>query len=167
MTFRCVVLSAALLALLAGQPHAQSAASLSIEDVMTSAQLRVTGVSALSTAQRASLDEWLNDYTEKVVQIAIRTETKTDTNTTTPTASGYAGAATGHQVQHVSSEGRTVELEDGSLWEIRATDRTYTGLWLPESDVTVTPVRTPIGDYKYSLTNKDGGEIALARFLAR
>jgi len=157
MTFRSLVLSAAFLAASAGQSHAQS---LSIEDVMTAAQMRLTGVSTLSAEQRAALDEWLNGYTERVVQIAIRPDLKA------AAPAGYTGVAAGHWVEKVTNEGRTVELEDGSVWEISATDRIYTGLWQPVTDITVAAARQPVGEYNYSLTNKDG-EIARARYVGK
>jgi hypothetical protein len=158
MKFRSVVLSAVFLALFAGRSQAQS--SLSIEDVMTTAQLRVTGISSLTTPQREALDQWLNDYTQMVVQIAIRPDGKA-------VPAEYGGLDKGHRVQKVSDEGRTVELEDGSQWEINATDRLFTGQWLPIMEIFVTAARNPVGAFKYSLTNKEVGEIALARYVGK
>jgi len=160
MKFRTVALFAALLALFAGQSHAQS---LSIDDVMTAAQMRVTGVSSLTDAQRDALDQWLNDYTQMVVQIAIRPDPKS----ASATPADYAGMDKGHHLDKVSEEGRTIQLEDGSQWEITSTDRIFTGQWVPIMEVSVTLARNPVGAFKYSLTNKEVGEIALARYVGK
>jgi hypothetical protein len=41
----------------------------------------------------------------------------------------------GHWIDSVTSDGRIVVLEDGSVWEIDAVDRITTMLWLPTSDI--------------------------------
>lgn len=138
------------------------AQDLSIEQVMTPAQVRATGVAGLSGAQRAELNRWLNEYTIRVLQVATG-----GGPVPRGTPSTYAGIGSGHWVKKVSNGGRVVELEDGSLWEINAIDRIDTMLWLPITNITVAAARTPIGEYKYTLINKDDGESALAKFLGK
>jgi hypothetical protein len=60
----------------------------------------------------------------------------------------------GHRVEEVYDDGRLIELEDGSLWEIDVPDQTDTILWLPTTDITVCPDR---------LVNTDDDEAAGAR----
>jgi hypothetical protein len=136
---------------------------LSIGQVMTPAQLQATGVTTLTPAQRAALDRWLNDYTLRVLQVA----TAQGPITGGAPGAAYAGIGSGHWVKKASNGGRLVELEDGSLWEINAIDRTHTVLWLPVSNITVITAKAAIGDYNYTLINKDNGEAALAKFLGR
>ncbi len=76
----------------------------------------------------------------------------------------YIGTGSGHWIDHVSSGGKIVELEDGSVWEISPLDRIDTSLWLPVSDITVTDGDDP--GYPYLLINKDDGETANAKLLS-
>lgn len=41
----------------------------------------------------------------------------------------------GHWIQSVSSDGRIVVLEDGSVWEVDPGDRIDSMLWLPVTDI--------------------------------
>lgn len=138
------------------------AQGLTIEQVMTPAQLQATGVAHLTPAQRTELNRWLNEFASRVLQVAQ--------NLAVPPAVGptaYGGVGSGHWVKKVSSGGRLVELEDGSLWEINAVDRVDTMLWLPVTDITVAAAKNPVGEHKYTLINKDDGETALAKFLGK
>lgn len=85
----------------------------------------------------------------------------------TPKTDAYTGVGGGHWINEVSSNGAIVTLEDGSLWEISAADRIDTALWLPAINITVLGNRSPVGDYKYTLINKDDGEKALAKYLGK
>jgi len=136
--------------------------NLSIDQVMTPAQLEATGVASLNPSQRAALDRWLTEYTLRVVQGAKGGDAMPG-----GTPAAYGGIGSGHWVMKVSSGGRVVLLEDGSLWEIQAADRAQTGIWRPMSDITVTVARTSTGDYKYALFNKDHGDTVVARFLGK
>jgi len=77
------------------------------------------------------------------------------------------GVGGGHWISEVSNNGAIVTLEDGSLWNISAVDRVDTALWLAATNITVLESRSPIGDYKYTLVNKDDGEKALAKYLGK
>ena len=149
---------AAALLLALGVGGSALAQSLSIEQVMTPSQLQETGVATLSAAQRAALNRWLSEYTVRVLQVALET---------TQARGEYAGVGSGHWIKKVSSGGRIVELEDGSLWEISAADRIDTALWLPVTNISVFLAKTPVGEYKYALLNKDDGETALAKYLGK
>ena len=51
-------------------------------------------------------------------------------------ASGSAAACEdGHWIDSVTSDGRIVILEDGSVWEVDSIDRIDSMLWLPTSDI--------------------------------
>jgi hypothetical protein len=79
----------------------------------------------------------------------------------------YTGVGGGHWISEVSSNGAIITLEDGSLWEVSALDRVDTALWLPTTNITVLRSQSPVGDFKYTLVNKDDGEKALAKYLGR
>ena len=75
---------------------------------------------------------------------------------------GYAGVGSGHWIQSVSTGGKIIKLEDGSLWEISPIDTIYTGIWLPISNITVI---IDGGPYPYKLINTDDGESVNAKYL--
>lgn len=155
----CVLTVCALSAL----PSPTTAQSLTMRDVMTAAERAATGVDELTHTQRAALDKWLADYTVKVLSA-----TKSMLGVPSATSRGeYAGLGSRHWIKTVSSGGKLVELEDGSLWEVNAIDRIYTGIWLPISNITVILAETSVGDYRYTLINRDDGEMALVKYLGR
>ena len=86
-------------------------------------------------------------------------------NRTPPANSSYLGTGSGHWIQEVSSNGRLVTLEDGSLWEISSLDQIHTALWLPITDIVVRLASSAVGDYRYVLMNKEDGEQVLAKYL--
>jgi len=137
---------------------------ITMEKVMTGEELRTTGVSQLSAAQRVALDRWLSDYTLRVIQYAQRS-VKPAANS--PGSATYAGSSGGHWINSNAGNGAMIILEDGSVWEINSLDRIDTALWLPISNVTVLKASSPVGDYKYTLINTDDGEKALAKFLGK
>lgn len=79
-----------------------------------------------------------------------------------PTVSAYSGVGSGHWVQDVSSGGKIVTLEDGSLWEISPTDIIFTAIWLPVSNIVVLE---DSGPYPYRLINTDDGEAVNAKYI--
>lgn len=163
MSVRCMFRFFVGLAVIAGNVScmAQSgqAPTLRISAVMTQRELRDTGVSGLSAAQRVALDQWLTRYTASVLTVRSTIETGHQ-------SVGYAPGK-GHWVSEVSNNGAIVTLEDGSMWDIETIDQIDTALWLPVTDITVIANPRPIGDYKYILINTEDDEKATARFLGR
>jgi hypothetical protein len=49
-------------------------------------------------------------------------------------APGFA-CEDGHWIDSVTSDGRIIVLEDGSVWEVDLLDRIDAMLWLPTSDI--------------------------------
>jgi hypothetical protein len=84
-----------------------------------------------------------------------------------PSSPMYFATGSGHWIQTVSSNGRIITLEDGSLWEIQIIDQIDTALWLPVTDIVVRAAPSPSGEYRYQLINKDDGETALAKYLGK
>ena len=54
-----------------------------------------------------------------------------------PPRSGRSPCESGHWIEEVSSDGKLVKLEDGSLWEVDDVDTVTTSIWLPVSEVVV------------------------------
>ncbi len=69
----------------------------------------------------------------------------------------------GHWIDSVSGNGKIIELEDGSIWEVCPIDQVTTVLWLTASDIVV--LEGSNAHFPYKLVNKDDGETAEARVL--
>jgi hypothetical protein len=150
--------------LLASLAASQSQPLITVDKVMTGEELRTTGVGTLTASQRATLDRWLSEYTLKVFQYAQGSEKPASAGTA---SSNYTGSGGGHWIKSKSGNGSMIVLEDGSMWEINSLDRIDTALWLPISNITILKASQPVGDYNYTLVNKDDGEKALAKFLGK
>ena len=72
-----------------------------------------------------------------------------------------------HWIRSVKDRGRTITLEDGSMWEVHRLDRLDSMLWLPVTNIEVELARSPIGDYRCMLINTDDDEAVLAKYLGR
>ena len=134
--------------------------TLTMSDVMTPSELEATGVSGLTEAQRRALDQWLQRYTLRVLEVAQGAAGQTS-------AGGYAGLGSGHWVREKVDGGEIIILEDGSMWEISSIDRIYTRLWLRITNITVLEASDPVGPYRYWLINTDDGERVLAKYLGK
>lgn len=108
-----------------------------------------------------------NYYSRTSLETFLTAGTPTSSGTTSSGASGGTYAFTGMTwwVTRVESRGADVELSDGSRWEIQTIDRIHTTLWLPSDRVTVTLARSPLGNYRYSITHDRSGRAVLARYL--
>src|SRR5688572_6079135 len=96
----CVTL-ACFLIVLSWSVQTATAQALSMAQVMTPAQLQATGVGSLSPAQRAALENWLQGYTIRVLQVAM-----SGAKPNTAGAGEYAATGPGHWVKKVSNGGR-------------------------------------------------------------
>ena len=70
-----------------------------------------------------------------------------------------------HWLRDKLEEGRTVVLEDDSVWEVHPSDRLIAKRWLRMSTINV--VHTQKEGYPYLLKNSTEGESARANFLSR
>jgi hypothetical protein len=150
---------------LAGLALAQFQPLITIDKVMTGAELHATGVDGLTYAQRSALDRWLSEYTLKVLQV-VKDDGK-GTGVVGSGAAAYTGSGSGHWVRSTADDGAIVILEDGSMWDVNPLDRINTSLWLPVSNVTILKASPAVGEYKYSLVNTDDKEKALAKYLGK
>jgi hypothetical protein len=132
-----------------------------IDKVMTREEMRATGVTDLTPMQRNALDTWLTQYTARVIQLV-----QSSGRSGAPLGS-YGAVGGGHWIKSKGNNGALIVLEDGSMWEIQSLDRIDTALWLPITNITVVEASSPVGEYRYTLINKDDGEKALAKYLGR
>jgi hypothetical protein len=134
--------------------------SIFLNQVMTAQEMKETGVENLSIQQRAALEQWINNYTLKIIQ-SFQTLSQ-------ETYSGnYLGIGGGHWIKKNAERGKIIILEDNSMWEISSMDRIYTFLWLSFTNIRVILNDQTIGNYKYLLINTDDGEKAAAKYLGR
>ena len=140
--------------------NAQAGSYLQISGFMTAQEVRATGLSSLSAAQRAALDRWFTRYTEMV----IKTARHESASTLDSSAERYA-TGSGHWIDKVSDNGAIITLEDGSMWDVSTIDQVDTALWLPVTDITVVADPHPIGEFRYVLVNTEDGEKAHAKYM--
>ena len=132
-----------------------------IDKVMSPEEMRITGITTLTPEQRKALDLWLFQYTGRLIH---RSQPAGGTEAL---ERSYLGVGGGHWIKSKGNGGTLIVLEDGSVWEINSLDRIDTALWLPITDVTVLNASSPIGEYRYTLVNKEDGEQALAKYLGK
>lgn len=89
-----------------------------------------------------------------------------DSRITAQPSAKYSDVGVPHSIAKVSKAGDEVELDDGSIWQVPRAYRIQTVLWLPTTKVSVTRLKTPIGDYHYALKT-DEGDTVFAKFLIR
>jgi hypothetical protein len=79
----------------------------------------------------------------------------------------YAALGSGHLLRAVSADGSMLTLEDGSRWEVLASDRFNSAEWQPDASMTVRPARDAEHGFNYELLNTSDDEGVLAKLLSR
>lgn len=149
--------------------------NLTIEEVMTTQDLKDTGISGLTASQRTALNAWLNHYTETVIKVtgganSLR-EPIAQSLPSVPSASSvcktYFNTGEKESISE-NAHGKILILLDGSLWQVMGTDTIDSSLWLPVDDVIVIKAERPIACYAYTITNtQEHGEKVQAQYLGQ
>jgi hypothetical protein len=84
-----------------------------------------------------------------------------------PQAPGYTAFGSGHLLRAVSADGQYLTLEDGSRWEVLASDQFNSAEWQPNASMTVRPVRDPEHGFNYELLNTTDDEGVMAKFIPK
>jgi hypothetical protein len=79
----------------------------------------------------------------------------------------YTALGSGHLLRTMSADGKYLALEDGSRWEILASDQFNSAEWQPDASMTVRPARDAVGGFNYELLNTTDDEGVLAKLLPR
>ena len=133
---------------------AQDKLILQLNQLMTPEEQMRTGIIKLTKSEREALEQWLSNWTLKVLDEATVSSGQT-----------YASVGGGHWMSKKIDGGRFIKLEDGSLWEISSIDRINTMLWLVTEEITVIESSNPL--YPYKLINNDSGDTAEAKLISR
>ena len=86
---------------------------------------------------------------------------------TTTAVPGYTAFGSGHLLRAVSADGKYLTLEDGSRWEVLASDQFNSAEWQPDASMTVRPVRDPEHGFNYELLNTTDDEGVMAKFIPK
>lgn len=175
---RPMILSAALLALLAPAPALRAQDDQSaprMADVMSPADLRLTGVASLTPAQRAALDAWLARYTAIIERAASHgAQLAADGSSASSSSSGgnappnetYSGPLAvpyGSRIAEVENGGTEILLADGTEWEVYLPNRPTTATWTTGDYLIVAGRAVELnGKYFFQLINgRDGASAAV------
>ncbi len=135
----CLTLMGVMIAFVRLAVAQTSKLNLTIEDVMTSQELKDTGVSGLTTPQRTELNVWLNRYTETVIKVAAgtRAEGPKPPQARTSGSSDCAPAVESTiRGDFKGWEGETIfQLDNGQIWQQAEYDYMYSYQYRP--DVTI------------------------------
>ncbi len=108
------------------------AQQMKIEQVMTSQEMRDTGIATLTASQRQALNDWLNRYTLKLLLAASQKER------TTPESQPVHSSCSPAIESTISGDiegwdGDTIfKLDNGQIWQQAAYDYTYFYAYRPE-----------------------------------
>lgn len=69
-------------------------------------------------------------------------------------AAGYSYSFHCHQLMNIGANGRCIEMEDSSQWEVAASDTYVVGGWRPNDSLIITPNYSWFSSYDYCITNK-------------
>jgi len=129
MLFACMVLLA--IRVSANGPAQQ----IKIEQVMTSQEIRDSGITTLTLAQRQALNNWLKRYTLKILRAAIqKEETLSETPLVRSSCSPVIESTISGEIE--GWDGDTIfKLDNGQIWQQAGYDYTYFYAYRP--DVTI------------------------------
>lgn len=76
-------------------------------------------------------------------------------------SSAFADCEQGHYIQEVMGNGKIIQLENDSLWQVNAVDTVDSMLWLPADNVVI------CSDGKMINTDEDSGNTVHVKLLSR
>lgn len=77
----------------------------------------------------------------------------------------YGFPVNGHWLIGVGDDNRSIEMEDGSHWEISPSDKRKLNSWKREDLLTISPVYSWFNSYDYEIVNKSAGSKVTAKLL--
>ncbi len=135
---------------------------LPLDRLMSKEDQAATGVSNLTDTERAALEVWLTNFGLRVMQAGQNPAAPK----AAPRAAGpYAGLNVEHWIKAVVERGQTIQLDDGSLWQINPFNKIDAILWMGVERVTVIESNNPL--YPYKLVNTDSKSAAEAKLISK
>lgn len=113
---------------------AQSSSVLTADDVMTGQELKATGLSEASPAQRKAFDQWLSRYTQAVINITKGDREKDRSPSSASRGSSDCSPAVEANIDGDFSgwEGETIfKLSNGQIWQQAEYSYTYSYSYSP------------------------------------
>lgn len=137
------------------------AQQLKLDQIMSKADQKQTGVSKLTARERKELEMWMTQFAINAMKVG-----QGQGQAGAGKAPGvYRGGAKGHWIQKVIERGSMVQLEDGSIWQISPLSKVDAILWLVAEQIVVTRSENPL--YPYMLINTDGQSNAEVKLISQ
>jgi hypothetical protein len=112
---------------------AQSGLTIKAEDVMTAQELKDTGLSGLTAAQRKAFDEWLIRYSTRLYNIAANQGREPASRPSVARNSCAPAVESTISGEFRGWEGETIfKLSNGQIWQQAEYDYNYTYSYQPE-----------------------------------
>ena len=152
--------------------HAQNEPlRLPLDKLMSKDDQTATGVSKLSASERQALEVWLTNFALRAMQAAQNAPAQ-NAPAQKPGPAGpaaavgpYAGVNVRHWIKSVVERGQTIQLEDGSIWQINPFNKVDAILWMVVERITVIDSGNAL--YPYKLINSDGRSSAEAKLISK
>lgn len=142
-----------------------------IDQVMSAEEMRATGVSSLTEAQRDSLGRWLARYTAAVAGARGATPAAPGEEEGETEGPEYEpSTVSGLRIIRVAEDGTSITLQDGTRWEVFLPDRPGTATWRRGDFVIVSlsPIIVGLrGAYRYTLEDGRADTRARVKFRGR
>ena len=152
--------------------HAQNAPQrLPLDKLMSKDEQTATGVSKLSASEREALEVWLTNFALRAMQAAQNMPPqnvpaqKPGQARPAPAVGPYAGVNMRHWIKNVVERGQTIQLEDGSIWQINPFNKVDAILWMAVERITVVDSGNAL--YPYKLINSDSKSTAEAKLISK
>lgn len=153
--------------------RAQGADStIRLDQVMSAAEMKATGVSSLTEAQRDSLGSWLARYTATVAGApgAAPAPGEEERGAEGAEPEYEPSTVSGVRIIRVEQDGTLLTLQDGTRWEVFLPDRPGTATWRRGDFVIVSlsPIMVGLyGAYRYTLEDGRADTRARVKFRGR
>jgi hypothetical protein len=133
---------------------------------MSKEEQAATGISKLSDTERAALEAWLTSFVVRAMQAGQNTAAPKAASAAPGAPAGpYAGLNARHWIKAVVERGQTIQLEDGSLWQLNPFNKVDAILWLITERITVIESENAL--YPYKLINSDSKSAAEAKLISK
>lgn len=130
----CTAVSVTVMSL--GATQATSALELRVKELMSPAEFRAAGLVKLTTQELASLDRWLNQYTETVITVATSQDASPERSASAKRATVPPSPAvieTCIEGDFSGWEGETIfKLCNGQIWQQAEYDYMYSYSYRPD-----------------------------------